>query len=911
MTEWRKRLLEDSIPLKEISVESAREKHITQKHPALIHRWWARRPLAACRAAIFAALVSAPKDEKERKELHDFMKLLCTWEASNDSNIMAKAQRLIRKHYPNDPPKVLDMFAGGGAIPLEAQRLGCESYAVDLNPVAHLIELCTLVYPQKYGFGPNTQKQNNAGLRDRKCQLARDVKRYGEELLKQVSQEIANLYPEINGKTPIAYFWSRTVKCPNPSCGADVPLVRQTWLCNKKAKKAAIRLTPSSSDIGYYIEIAEGKDIDFDPTETFSTAGSIKCPFCNTGGSTEYVRIEGRAKRLGQMMLAVVETNGHGKQYRIPNEIDIKASENAKVRLTKLEHENSSKDLTLIPNEKLPPKGTLGFRVQNYGLTEWRELFNPRQLVSLCTFSKTLTKHTEHRSHKYTTGDEYSRIISLYLAITLDRLIDYSSMNCVWQGNSEAVTPTFGRQAIPMIWDYVELNPLSGSVGDWSSALKRMSQAIQYCCETVSKKGTVCLGSATDLSNFDKESFDAIITDPPYYDAVPYSYLSDFFYIWLKRSIGALIPEAFRTPLTPKSQEIIQLVNSDLSNQKKDKKFFEMEMLKALKEANRVLKPNGICTIVYAHKTTSAWETLINALLEADFILTGSWPIHTEMTTRLRARGSAALASSIFLVCQKRPEDAPIGLYSRVIRELQNNVNERLSFFWEHGIRGPDFFVSAIGPAVEVFGKYSKVVKGSGDKVEVAELLNEVRKLVTDYALKQILHGSELGDVDGSTRLYVLWRWAFGSGKVPFGDANQLCQALGVESTMLMSRGALLKKQGDSVILYGPAERLKQKKSLGEPDPTGQVPMLIDALHRSLSLSGKPLAEYLSTLNPRIRLNIWQIAQSLFDVLPDGDDEKKMLASLIVGKERTSKEADIVSGQLTMEQYFDIGGNKK
>ncbi len=383
--------------------------------------------------------------------------------------------------------------------------------------------------------------------------------------------------------------------------------------------------------------------------------------------------------------------------------------------------------------------------------------------------------------------------------------------------------------------------------------------------------------------------FDVVLTDPPYYDSVPYSHLSDFFYVWLKRTVGDLYPNLFATPLTPRSLEIVQDRSHSLSSSRKDKAFFEQMLTQALREIQRVLKPNGIAVIVFAHKTTEAWEAIINALLNAGLHMTASWPIHTEMQARLNAQETASLASSIYMVCRKRTT-SEVGEFPKVRREIEERVRQKLTQFWDEGIRGADFFMSAIGPAVEAFGKYVRVEKLSGEPVTVAELLENVRKVVSEFALERILQSAQLGGVDAPTRFYLLYRWTYNHARVPFDEARKLAQGVGVELTDLWNSDGIVEKQKEYVHMPVPVERFKGAKS--ESRVTQHVSRtMIDALHRALWLwERNEQAKLKDHLTATYGGNeaFWQVAQAIAEVLPDGDKEKQLLQGLLYGRGKYS-----------------------
>jgi adenine-specific DNA methylase len=916
-----------SLPLAEISRQSAREKSIRHGHISTLHIWWARRPLAAMRAAIFASLIPAPDSDEERERLEKLIATIVDWDQVKHGNSEAilKAREIIRHVFPDRPPRLLDPFMGGGATGLEALRLGCETHAVELNPVAHLIELCTLVYPQKYGQ-PEKRivQQGEMEVEAEVNPLAEDVRKWGEWVLERAREQIGHLYenpvPSLGADhsppaTIVGYLWARTVQCPNPSCRAEMPLVRGWWLAKTSKRKIALKpvvnrrtkriafdvvdlsqqssqepapgglqsaatagLWSSGSELGES-ELGGGELEGFDPSKGTSSRGHATCLVCNQVADVEYIREEGVAGRMWETPLAVIyEQDAAGKGYRPFAEQDEELFQGALELLAEVDDD--------APDEPLPPIGTLGFRVQRYGLTRWGDLFNARQLLALLTFSRQVVAAYDAMVAGGT-DPERAKAVATYLALVVDRLADYNTTLCTWHNTGEKINHTFGRQAIPMIWDYTELNPFSGSTGDWLGALQWITRVIEHTARTSDQPAFVRQGTATRLGYSDNY-FDAIITDPPYYDAVPYADLSDFFYVWLKRSVGFLYPDLFRTPLAPKSAEIIQ----EPARQADDaaaKAFYEHEMTRAFAEARRVLRTDGIFAVVFAHKSTTAWETLINSLLEAGLVVTASWPLHTERPGRLRAMGAAALASSIFIICRVRTAETE-GYLDDVRQELATTIRERLDFFWKQGIRGADFFISAIGPAVSVFGRYSKVYRLDGTEVGVGELLDLVQALVSEYALDRILNGgaAQVGGVDAPTRYYILHRWAYGAGKIPFDDAMRLAMALGADVSALMERRGILKQSGETVRLLGPRDRAKLD-GLGLPDRSGRSAPIVDVLHRAVTLWERGdrqdlagfLAEGARGREDQVRL----VAQTLINILPDDDAERRLLEGFLAGRD--------------------------
>jgi putative DNA methylase len=904
---YDRRLIEDSLPLEIISEQSAREKSIRHGHISTLHIWWARRPLAAMRAAIFASLIPAPKDEKEREYLHKLIGDIVNWDSVNHGNNarIEEARALIRKHYPDAPPKILDPFMGGGSTGLETLRLGAEAHGVELNPVAYLIQLCTLVYPQKYGQpktvyaepeleqaefpgmeAPKQAEQLSLGMEHGdplviQNPLAADVRKWGMWVLEEARKEIGHLYEDHEGRTIVGYLWARTAKCPNPMCGAEIPLVRQWWLSKTGKRKIATRMIVNKTAKKYTFEIAEGSDIDFDPENGTMRQGSTMCPVCGQIPPEDYLRQQGIAGNLGALpMVAIYENSGKsGKGFRPISETDIAVFETAEEEYRQLVAQNPD----AVPDEPVSREQPRIIWVILYGLDQWFKLFNARQLLSIMTFNKHL-QYVRDAVIKQTGDPDYATAVTTYLALIVDRLASSNSTLCRWQANGEFVVNTFGQQALPMMWDYTEINPFSGFSGDWLGSLDWVIRVIEHCANASNQFAILNRTSATRLPYLTE--FDAVITDPPYYDAVPYSDLSDYFYVWLKRSVGELYPELFVTPLTPKALEIVEQRPHQSLKTRKDAAFYESNLTKAFEEAHRVLKEKGVFTVVFAHKSTAAWETLINSLLQAGLVVTASWPLRTERPGRLISQDKAALASSIFIVCRKRQAQDD-GFFDDVRREMTSRIKERLDFFWSEGIRGADFFISAIGPAVEVFGRYKAVRKLSGDIVSVADLLDLVQEAVADYTLSRVLNGRyKMGTVDAPTRFYVMYRWSYGNEKLLFDDARRLAQALGAEVNDLVHRDSILKQSGDSVTMPSATER-KKDEHLGEAGRDGNAPSVIDVLHRAVlvwqNADRRALAEYLAQHALGREEEVNAVAQALINVLPQGDRERQLLENYLQG----------------------------
>jgi adenine-specific DNA methylase len=907
-----RRLIEDSLPLEIISIQSAREKSIRHGHISTLHIWWARRPLAAMRAAIFASLIPAPKDDAERDYLHKLIGDIVNWDAVKDGNNarVEEARALIRKHYPDAPPKILDPFMGGGSTGLEALRLGAEAYGVELNPVAYLIQLCTLVYPQKYGQpktvytgpAPAPEQTEMSGMEDPRPKqmgmelphgearviqnpLAEDVRKWGIWVLEEARQEIGHLYEDPEGRTIIAYVWARTAKCPNPQCGAAMPMVRQWWLAKTGRKRIAIRMNVDkvTKTVSFSIEDVPEREKETSekpewPDEGTMRRGTIICPVCGTSPSESHLKTEGLSGRLGSALMGVIFDSGNGKSYRAPTIADQVSFSKASAILER----RLLADPEALPVDSIPlMSGT--FNAPIYGLNEWGKLFNTRQAITLITFVDKI--RAAHIQMRHSLDDEYAKAVSTYLGIIFDRVANQNNTLCRWDNTRDNVQGVYSRQALPMVWDYVEANPFSGSTGDWLGGLEWVIRVIENVAHSSTIPARLRRGDATRLQQ-EPASITAIITDPPYYDAVPYADLSDFFYVWLRRTVGDLYQDIFLTPLTPKDSEITEMAGWDpIRYAHKNKEFYEHKMTEAFSEAQRALKPDGIFVVVFAHKSTAAWETLINSLLSAELVISASWPLSTEMGSRLRAQDSAALASSIFIVCRKRQANDD-GFFDDVRREMTLRIKERLDFFWSQGIRGADFFISAIGPAVEVFGRYRAVRKLSGEIISVAVLLDLVQEAVADYTLSRVLNGHyKMGTVDVPTRFYVMYRWSYGNEKLLFDDARRLAQALGAEVSDLTHTG-LLKQSGDSVTMPSALERKKQEH-LGEAGRDGAVPSVVDVLHRAVLVwqegDRRALAEYLAQNALGRDEEVNAVAQALVNVLPQGDRERQILENYLQG----------------------------
>ena len=929
-----RRFIEESFPVKEVGAASSREKSIRHGHISTLHIWWARRPLAASRATAYAALVPAPKDIEEWERQRKFIIELCQWENSNNPVLLERARKAILEAHAArlseetgktvtvediqagraPRPRVLDPFAGGGSYPLEALRLGCEAYANDYNPVAVLIEKATLEYPQKFGrpfenmpewaLPKAGRLKERSGKKEQQLSLldeARDetdtkdfnpllnaVHYWGEWVLNEARKELSEFYPpDPDGSIPVGYIWARTIPCQNPACGEDIPLMRQFWLAKKDKKKVSLYPQVSKGKLQFHI-VGDGYEKwpeRFDPEKGTITHAVVTCPICGTVIDAKDNRRLFQEGKSSQKMMAVVTKfpNKSGKNYRLPTEIDLNTYSTADTHLqTKQQQIMEKHGVDPVPDELITESMPGGFHTPAYGMKNWGSLFNCRQKLAMITF---LDKVREAHNHMVQDNGEieFSKAVATYLGLCLSRMADFTSNLSRWKPDAEALVQALTRQALCMVWDYTENHPTIDTAGSWSSMQERMLSVVQNL--VIPNPASVEQGSATQL-RYPDNYFDAILTDPPYYYSITYADLSDFFYVWLNRSIGYLYPELFSTPLTPKSGEIIEKKFWDKTSIQ-DADWYESKMRNALQEIFRVLKKGAPAIVVYAHKTTLGWETLINALLDSGLVVTGSWPINTEQEARLMARESAALASSIYIVTRKMPRQ-PTGFYNEVRTELRQHLDSKLHRLWEEGIGGADFFIAAIGSAIEVFGKYEQVMDYEGNIVRANRLLEEVRTIATDYAVRQILHNGFAAEISGLTRLYVLWRWNYGEALVPFDEARKLSQSCGIDISEAWSKTGVIRKEKEFVRLLGP-----QGRKLDDLDNPRD---LIDVLHKSLLLWEKgQRAEMVKALAEKGHGKseaFYRVAQAISETLPLESKEKKLLDGFLAGRERVQEEVE-------------------
>ena len=729
MTADDRRLIEDYLPVQWLSAEASGEPR-TKGHISTLHLWRARRPLVACRAAVYSALVRAPVSEEEREAEERFLNALCRWGAPQET--IEQARDRITAGHPETAPRVLDCFAGGGAIPLEALRLGCDAYALDLNPVAWLILKATCEYPQRYG-----------------ASLSGDVRQWAEQVAERVRIATADFYPTIpiperflNGVagqrtltgtaeplprtlTPFVFLWARTVPCPNPQCGALVPLYRQTWLRKKTSGYVALRPVPQRSRGRVEFSVVEApapNHLGFDPSEGMRGTAT-KCLCCGSAVSAKYVRGHGSDEGFGQQLLCVICVNpfGPGKLYFIDDswvDDEEQRQRAAEDRAAALERELRVTTMDAM----IPPTGNAGLATGKsylYGIDRFREAYTPRQRAVLLEWIRQV--HLAHQE-MLAGGMDAGRAeaITVYLTLWMSRLTDRFNALARWNNARETVESLTSMKRIAMTWDYPEVNVFAGSSGSWQSALDYITAAIDREAGA-GRPATVLRGSATRLATagLEDSSFDAVITDPPYYDNESYAELSDTFYVWLQPALQHLFPEHFASQLTPKRLECVAAAYRQGGTKGDAYRHFEDRLAEALREVRWILKPHGVLTLVYAHRTTVGWATLVNALRNAGFEVTEAWPVETETKSRAAHQGDAALRSSIFIVARPR-QGMQTGRYEDdVVPMLSEIVSERVRTLWNggKGIGGADLLMASVGAGLRAYTRYRHVEYANGDEM--------------------------------------------------------------------------------------------------------------------------------------------------------------------------------------------------
>lgn len=808
---YKKKLIEVALPLAVINAESAREKSIRHGHPSTLHLWWARRPLAAARAVLWASLVDDPSAHPEifpteedqlveRKRLFDILERLVPWEASNDPRIIAEARAEIERSCDGDLPKVLDPFGGGGAIPLEAMRLGLPTFTGDLNPVAVLIQRAMLEIPSRFSGNPPVAPgaKHSQGLWENARGLASDIETYAKWMLDEARHRIGHLYPPVtlnDGTTavPIAWIWARTVKSPDPSWPGHVPLVR-SWVLSKKPGKPIIWIDPivdrESKTISYEVRMGGTA-----PPQTVER-GNGTCLATGSSIPGEYIKEEASAGRMGAVLLAIVADGPSGHVYVSATDIDRNAA-----------------DVVLpdrIPTETIPydPRNIW---VTNYGLTRWSDLFTSRQLMALSTFSDLLSDVRSviesdaraagllddgRRLHDGGLGaPAYADAVITYLAFAIDRMADRNSSICSWDSSRMHTRNVFARQAIPMTWDFSENNPVGDSSGSWSNCLKGILRVLE-----VLPQGTSAETAQRDARARIEEIGTCVIsTDPPYYDNISYADLSDFFYVWLRRNLRDVWPDECATLVTPKEEELIANPYRAGSRQAAND-HFEHGMEDVFREAAANADPRFPATVFYAFKatesttdgvTSTGWETFLHGLLEAGYAITATWPIRTELSNRMIASGTNALASSIVLACRPREVSAPMASRGDFIGALKKELEPAVRILQQENIAPVDLAQSAMGPGISIYSRYARIVEADGSTMTIRSALG----LINDV-LSEVLGGEE-SEFDPDTRFALTWFEQFGHNPGKFGEADLLAHAKNTTVDGVAEAGVVVSRDGN------------------------------------------------------------------------------------------------------------------
>src|SRR5579864_4334510 len=873
----KKKLIEVALPLEAINKEAAREKSIRHGHPSTMHLWWARRPLAACRAVLFASLVDDPSShpeefpteadqDRERQRLFRLIEELVKWENSNNKQLLEAAHREILKSTDGNPPAVYDPFCGGGSIPLEAQRLGLEAHGSDLNPVAVLITKALIEIPPKFAGQPPAHpieqgRLQGSGMWDGARGLAEDVRYYGQWMRDRAFGHIGHLYPKVklskelggSDATVIAWLWARTVQCPNPACGAQMPLVKSFALSTKVGKKAWLEpeVDHAAKTIRFLIRsgelTAEKELVARNGTAAVNARGkrqkaSFRCIVCRVGQAKgEYIDEIANSKGLGIMPLAIVAESDRGRVYVEPGQ---------QAQLSAIaEAEQIAESPTFRDDLPLQPcRGTFASNAQGriYGFKTFADYFMPRQLVALATFNG-LVEQARQQALSDGASDERANAIATYLGMGVSRLSDISNSLCRWESSKTQVRNLFGRQAIPMVWDFAEPNVFAENAGDFAVSLGNLTKAL----EAVPARGKVAF-SQLDATQCGIAST-LFSTDPPYYDNIGYADLSDFFYVWLRKSIGKLYPDIFSTLLAPKKQELIATPYRFDGSKERAKRFFEEGFGKAFARMRQMQNPQFPLTVYYAFKqsesdedddgsgavgvASTGWETMLEGLARAEFQVTGTWPLRSELSNRPVASGANALASAIVLSCRPRAESAPITTRKEFLSGLKKELPRALRDLQKGNIAPVDLAQAAIGPGMAVFSRYKRVLESDGSPMRVRTALGLINQ-----ALDEVLSEQE-GEFDPDTRWALAWfeQHAFNEGL--FGEAEVLATAKAL-SIAALDETKILHSRAGKVRL------LRRDELAADWDPSAEHRLTVWAvtqhLIRSLDKNGETATAALS-----------------------------------------------------------------
>ena len=902
----KKKLIEVALPLDAINQAAAREKSIRHGHPSTLHLWWARRPLAAARAVIFAQMVDDPSarpelfpteadQQRERERLFRIIEEMVRWENTTNEDVLDQARKEIGESWrrcctdnaghprvaemfdPDKLPAFHDPFAGGGALPLEAQRLGLEAHASDLNPVAVLINKAMIEIPPKFAGRPpvnpvaqSNGPSNKTSLIERQWKgaqgLAEDVLYYGQWMRDEAEKRIGHLYPKVEiteemvrerpdlkpyqGRklTVIAWLWARTVKSPNPAyADVDVPLASTFVLSTKNGKEAHVE--PVIEGRAWRFEVKVGAPLDLESTKRGTKSGGSGSPFfCLMSGTPipfDYVRSEANANRMGARLMVIVVAGNRSRLYLTPTS----------------EHEAVAEEATpkWAPDADLPDRA-LGFRVQEYGIRKWRELFTPRQLVALSTLADLVAeamdqvkrdclaggRHTNSARFSTTVADDppshdvdaYAEAVGVYLAFAVSKTSNRASTLCTFQTSVECPGHTFGRQALPMSWDYAEANTVAGPTGSFESMLSNAVAGLLSNGASPSNTGYASQADAmSQMISHDK----IVSTDPPYYDNISYGELSDFFYIWLRRCLRSLFPSLFATLAVPKAEELVATPYRHGGKEKAEAYFLD-GMGQAMKRLVEQTHPEFPVSVYYAFKqsenkdgggrSSTGWETFIDAVIQAGFGITGTWPVRTERKNRKRNQGSNALASSVLLVCRRRPDEAPLATRREFVAGLKTELPAALAHLQAGNIAPVDLAQAAIGPGMAVYTRYAKVLDAEGKPVSVRDALALINQTLDETLAEQE------GEFDADTRWALAWFEQQGFGEGEYGVAEMLSKAKNTSIAGIAQGGILVSRAGK-------VRLLRPKELADDWDPTTDS-----------------------------RLTVWEVVHQLVRVLESGGETR-------------------------------------
>ncbi|UHJ57679.1 DUF1156 domain-containing protein [Mycolicibacterium fortuitum] len=797
----KRKLIEVSLPLEAINKQAAREKSIRHGHPSTLHLWWARRPLAAARAVLFAQLVDDPSalpdefptDEDQRRErerLHHLIERLVDWDNVRDEKLLAEAQAEISKSATGCPPPILDPFAGGGTIPLEAQRLGLEVHASDLNPVAVLINRALVELPPRFAGQPpvfpgmaDSQIRQWVGAQG----LAADVRAYADWLQQRAKKSIGHHYPDIEAMTVVAWVWARTTICPNPTCGVEMPLSRSWWLSKKKGKETYVRPIviadpdhPSGLRVDF--EVGSGSKLPVGLADGSVQRGNAACVACGSLAAADYIRGQATTVGLGSRLMAVVADGRRQRVYLTPPSSHVLAADVDRP--------------TDVPDQVVPTRNHDVDRLPMYGMRRWSDAFTNRQLLGLTTLSDLVA---EARTQAISDGASpaYADAVATYLGLAVSRNADYSSSICSWHSGRDTARNVFARQAIPMVWDFVESNLLSGLSGSYASQINWIAGVIESLVPRAEATASQADAATRTYSGM------VISTDPPYYDNIGYADLSDFFYVWLRRTLRDVHPDLLATLLVPKAEELIASPSRH-GGKAGAKQFFEDGFRNVFARMRAVASEDYPITVYYAYKqaetdasgqASTGWETLLQGMIGAGWEITSTWPLRSELGNRMIASGTNALASSIVLSLRPRPADAPSTDRRGYLDALRDELPMKLGDL-QHGAVAPvDLAQAAIGPGMAVFSRYSRVVEPDGTPVSVREALRLINGV-----LSEVLSDQE-ADFDTDTRWCVKWFETHGFERAGYGEAETLAGAYNTSVAGLDRSGAVYAKAGEVRLL--------------------------------------------------------------------------------------------------------------